>query len=40
MGYEKFVLNVDQAPALDEAVDEALKEYMDKRKASIPNSNV
>jgi trimethylamine--corrinoid protein Co-methyltransferase len=34
------LLNEYQAPALDEAVDEALKEYMGQRKASMPDSNV
>jgi trimethylamine--corrinoid protein Co-methyltransferase len=29
-----------QAPALDPAVDEALLEYMTKRKASFPDSNI
>jgi trimethylamine--corrinoid protein Co-methyltransferase len=29
-----------EAPAIDEAVDEALREWIDRRKASFPDSNV
>src|SRR5262249_46459979 len=29
-----------EAPALDAAVDEALNDYMDRRKASFPDSNI
>ena len=29
-----------EAPALDPAIDEALKEYIAKKKAAVPDSNV
>lgn len=36
----KDMLNTYEAPAIDPGVDEALREFIDKRKNSFPDSNI